>query len=140
MVIKVKKLYPDAVLPSFAHPGDAGMDLYAQSTVTIKAGGIEKIGTGISVELPEGFVGLVWDKSGLSSNYGLKTLGGVMDAGYRGEYIISLINLGKEDYVLEKGHKVAQLLVQEIEHPEIMEVEALVDSSRGVGAFGSTGK
>ena len=106
----------------------------------IKAGERVKIGVGISIEFSDEYVALVWDKSGLSSVNGLKVLGGVMDAGYRGEYIVSLVNLSNEDYVLEKGHKVAQLLIQKIERPEIQEVEQLSETSRGQGVFGSTGK
>lgn len=140
MILKVKKLYPDAILPSFARPGDAGMDLFAQNTTVIKAGEKVTIGTGIAMEFPDEYVGLVWEKSGLASVHGLVVLGGVMDAGYRGEYIVSLINLSKEDYILEKGHKVAQVLFQEVEHPEIVETDGLSDSHRGVGRFGSTGK
>jgi dUTP pyrophosphatase len=140
MQIKVRKLYPDAMLPSFAHPGDAGMDLYTRETITIKAGEIAKIPTGLSMEFSDEYVVLFWDKSGLSSNHFLKVMGGVMDSGYRGEYIVSLINLGKEDYILEKGHKVAQMLVQKIYQPKIKEVDLLNKTSRGLGRHGSTGK
>jgi dUTP pyrophosphatase len=139
-ILNVKRLHPDAKLPHFAHPGDAGMDLFSTETVLIKRGEIKKIPTGIAIELPPGYVSLLWDKSGLASNHGLKNVGGVIDAGYRGEYIVNLVNLGSEDYQIEKGHKVAQLLIQKIEHPEIKEVNELTDSSRGTGSFGSTGK
>ncbi|HEY0220958.1 MAG TPA: dUTP diphosphatase [Candidatus Paceibacterota bacterium] len=140
MILKVKKLTPDAVLPSFAHPGDAGMDLFANETVTLKPGEIGKIKSGVSMEIPDGYVGLYWDKSGLSNNHGIKMLGGVVDSGYRGELIMGVINLGKESYTFEKGHKVLQMLIQKVERPEIMEVEELTDTSRGTGGFGSTGK
>lgn len=140
LILKIKKLYPDAKLPSFAHPGDAGMDLFARENIIIKPGERKKISTGIAVEIPHGYVGLIWDKSSLASTYGLKNLGGVMDAGYRGDYIITLINLGQTEYVVEKHHKIAQLLIQKIEHPEIQEVNELSESQRGTGAFGSTGK
>src|SRR5438105_976049 len=109
MIIKIKKLYPDAKIPAYAHPGDAGMDIFAQESVTIKKGERKKIGTGVSLELPQGYVSLVWDKSGLAVNHGLKNLGGVIDANYRGEYFITLVNLGEADYRVEKGHKVAQV-------------------------------
>lgn len=140
LVLKIKKLRPDAVLPAYAHPGDAGMDIFAAEAVTIAPGQYAKIPTGVAIEVPEGYVSLVWDKSGLASNYGLKNLGGVIDAGYRGEYMITLINLGKEKYTIEKHHKVAQILIQKIEHPTIVEVAELSDTSRGQGGFGSTGK
>jgi len=138
--LKVKKLHPDAKLPEFVHHGDAGMDLFSKEKVTIKVGERVKISTGIAVEIPHGYVGLVWDKSGLAATHMLKNLGGVMDAGYRGEYIVTLINLGHEDYVVEKHHKIGQLLIQKVEHPKIVEVEELSDSVRGTGGFGSSGK
>jgi dUTP pyrophosphatase len=140
LTLKIKKLHPDAKIPSYAHPGDAGMDLYSLEKVEIKPGERLKIRTGIATELPDGYAGLWWDKSGLSNNYGLKVLGGVLDAGYRGELLVGLINLSKETYVVEKHHKVTQMLIQKVEHPEIIEVEELSDSSRGAGGFGSTGK
>lgn len=140
LTLKIKKLFPDAVLPSFAHPGDAGMDLFARKNILIKKGERKKIGTGIAIELPHGYVALIWDKSGLATNHGLTNLGGVIDAGYRGEYFVTLLNSGVEDYTIEKGHKIAQLLIQKVEHPTIEEVSELSDSRRGAGGFGSTGK
>ncbi len=140
MILKIKKLVPDAILPSYAHPGDAGLDMYANETVVINPNEAVKVKTGISIEIPDGFVGLVWDKSGLSTNHKIKTLGGVIDSGYRGESLIGLINLGDTPYIIEKGHKVAQMLIQKIERVEVSEVEELTDTSRGHGGFGSTGK
>jgi dUTP pyrophosphatase len=137
--IKIKKLHPDAILPSYAHPGDAGLDIYSVEDKIIKAGERILVSTGISIEIPEGFVGLVWDKSGLANNFGLKTMGGVMDAGYRGEYKIVLFNTSKEDYFIKRGSKIAQLLVQPIITAEIEQVQELSDTSRGQGGFGSTG-
>ena len=140
ITIKIKKLKPDAVLPNYAHSGDAGMDIYASENVHVRKGERAKVPTGIAMEIPEGYVGLVWDKSGLSINHGLKTLGGVIDAGYRGEIIIGIANLSSEDYTLEKGHKVAQLLIQKIESPVIEEAIELNNSHRGEKGLGSTGK
>ena len=140
MELKIKKLVPNAVLPKYAHEGDAGMDFFASETTVIKKGERVQVKTGIAMAIPEGYVGLIWDKSGLSHKYGLKTLGGVIDSGYRGEIMIGMINLGSEDYTFEVCHKVAQMLIQKVESPEIIEVESLDDTSRGVGAFGSTGK
>lgn len=139
--IKIKKLKPDAVLPNYAHQGDAGMDMYAAEDVHIKKGERAKVPTGVAMEIPEGYVGLVWDKSGLSMNHGLKTLGGVIDSGYRGEVMIGIINLSdNQDYTVVRGHKIAQLLIQKVEAPIIREVEELEDSHRGEKGFGSTGK
>lgn len=140
LTIKIKKLIPDAVVPNYAHVGDAGMDVYASEDVHIKKGERMKVPTGIAMEIPEGYVGLVWDKSGLSMNHGLKTLGGVIDAGYRGEIMIGIINLSNEDYTIGKGRKVAQILIQKVETSNIQETEELGDSHRGEKGFGSTGK
>lgn len=140
MELRIKKLTENAVLPQYAHLGDAGMDLFASERAMIKAGGRVQVKTGIAVAIPEGYVGLVWDKSGLSHKFGLKTLGGVVDAGYRGEIMVGIINLSDEDYTLEVGHKVAQMLIQKVESPLIVEVESLNETSRGEGGFGSTGK
>ena len=140
MKLKIKKLHADAVMPKYATQDDAGMDLFSIEDVVVEPMERKQIGTGIAMEIPEGFVGLVWDKSGLSHKFGLKTMGGVIDSGYRGEIKVGIINLGKEKYVFEKGHKVAQMIIQKKETPEIEEVNELSDSERGTGAFGSTGK
>ena len=140
MIIKIKKLNPEARVPSYAHPNDAGMDLFSLEENILGPGERAKIKTGLSMEIPEGYVGLVWDKSGLSTGYGLKTLAGVIDAGYRGEIQIGIINLSAETYTLKKHDKVAQMLIQPIERPDLEEVLELSDSHRGIGGFGSTGK
>lgn len=140
MELKVKKLHPDAKLPTYAHHNDAGFDLYAIESVTIPAGERVLVGTGIAIEIPDGYVGLIWDKSGLSNTHGLKTLGGVVDAGYRGEIKAGVVNLSDESYTITVGHKVAQMLIQKVEHAEIREATELSDAVRGEGGFGSTGK
>jgi dUTP pyrophosphatase len=114
--------------------------LFAIESVAIIPNQRVQVGTGIAMEIPEGYVGLVWDKSGLSHKFGLKVLGGVIDSGYRGEVKVGIINLSTEKYFLEKGHKVAQMLIQKVEKTEIVEVAELTDSERGEGGFGSTGK
>ena len=140
MKIKIKKLNEEAKIPSYAHFDDAGMDLYAVEDILIKVGERVQVPTGLAMELPVGCVGLIWDKSGLSHRNGLKTLGGVLDSGYRGEILVGIINLSNEDYMLEKGHKVAQMIIQEKIGVEFEEVEELDESERGVGGIGSTGK
>ncbi len=140
LTIKIKRLHPEAVIPHFAHQADAGMDIFSTETVVIKKGERKKIATGIAIELPEGYVSLVWDKSGLATNHGLTNLAGVIDAGYRGEYFITMLNTGDADYTIEKGHKIAQILIQKVEHPTIEEVTELSDSERGAGGHGSSGK
>jgi len=140
MKIKVKKLEMEAKLPIYAHPADAGMDFFALRETEIKAGEIVRVKTGIALELPDGYVGLVWDKSGLAANHGLKTMAGVLDSGYRGEFQIVMTNLSKENYLIRKHEKVAQLLIQPVASAEVEEVKELSETSRGVGGFGSTGK
>lgn len=126
--------------PSYAHPGDAGLDLYAREETVFAPGERGVILTGLSILIPEGFVGLVWDKSGLSIKEGLKILGGVIDSGYRGEVGIGVINLSKDTYTFLRGHKVAQILIQKVEKVELEIVNELDVTSRGTGGLGSTGK
>ncbi|MEY4440665.1 MAG: hypothetical protein RLY49_291 [Candidatus Parcubacteria bacterium] len=140
MNIKVKKLHPEAIIPKIAHMGDAGADLFATESVTLKPGERGQVPTGLALEIPQGYVALIWDKSGVSHKGGIKTLGGVIDSGYRGEWLVGVINLGIEEYAFEKGHKVAQFLIQKIETPTFEEVIELSDTSRGDSGFGSTGK
>ncbi len=140
LIVKVKKLDPEAILPSYAHPGDAGLDVYSNETITIKPGEAVKVKTGISFEIPDGYVGLMWDKSGIAFNHKLKTLSGVIDSGYRGESLVSVINIGTEAYTVEKGHKIVQMLIQKVERVEVVQADELSDTSRGTGGFGSTGK
>ena len=138
MNIKIKKLRDGAKIPAYAHSGDAGFDLFSVDEIVVPAGARVLVGTGIALEIPDGFVGLIWDKSGLATAHGLKTLGGVVDAGYRGE--VKVINLSVENYTIGAGHKVAQMLIQKVEHTTIEEVAELSGAARGEGGFGSTGK
>ena len=139
MQLKIKKLHKDAKIPTHGHPGDAGMDFYANETVIFPVGEQKRVHTGVAVEIPENHVGLIWDKSSVSFNLGLKVFGGVIDAGYRGEIIMCLLNTSKKEVVLEKGHKIAQMLIQKFEHCDIVEVAELTDTVRGAGREGSTG-
>lgn len=140
MKIKIKLLHEDAILPKYAHPDDAGMDLFAIEDTTFMPGEIKPVKSGIAVEIPKGHVGLIWDKSGIGVKEGLKVMGGVIDSGYRGEILIGMANISKKSYVFEKGHKVAQMLVQKIERPSVVLVNKLSETKRGHGALGSTGK
>lgn len=140
MKILVKKLHPDAKIPRFAHEGDAGMDLYSVESLILAPMQRVSCRTGIAIQLPRGYVGLVWDKGSVSHKGGVKTLGGVMDSNYTGEYQIGLVNLGSEPYEIAIGQKIAQLLIQPVEEPEVSIVEELHETSRGHRAFGSTGK
>lgn len=140
MIFKIKKTHPAAKIPTYALSGDAGMDLYSIENITIDPMAVVQVKTGVEIELPKGTVGLVWDKSGLATNYGISVMGGVFDENYRGELIVSLINLSKDLFAINQGEKVAQLLIQKIEHPEVIEVRELSPSERGRGRLGSTGK
>lgn len=139
MILKIKKLHKDAKLPTHGHPGDAGMDFYALGRVVFLPHKRTQVPTGVALEIPKGHVGLIWDKSGVSFNLGLKILGGVIDAGYRGELVMSLYNTSGKKVIIEKGQKVAQMIIQKFEHCEIKEVQKLSESVRGHGREGSTG-
>lgn len=139
MKIKIKKLKDGAKLPSYAHYGDVGMDLYAMETVTIKPMEHYRFWHGFAMEFPEGYAAIVKDKSSISKA-GLSTMGGVFDAGYRGEYNTHLVNLGSEPYTIEEGDKVSQILIMPVTIAELEETDALSESARGEGGFGSTGK
>jgi dUTP pyrophosphatase len=141
MELRVKKLDERAKLPSYAHPGDAGLDFFALDDFVVPAGKqTSNIRTGVSIAIPDGFVGLFWDKSGLGSKNGLKVMAGVIDSGYRGELLLSLFNTSNQDYHFKAGDKVMQLVIQPVVSAQIIETENLPDSARGEGGFGSTGK
>ena len=140
MKIKIKKLNLEAKLPNYAHPGDVGLDLYSLEDYDLKPGERKIFFVGFALEFPEGYAVIVKDKGSLPNKAGLHTMGGVYDAGYRGEYNVNLINLGQDAYHIEKGDKIAQLVIYPVIIAELEEVENLADSHRGEGRFGSTGK
>jgi dUTP pyrophosphatase len=139
MKLFVKKLNADVrgILP-YEHDTDAGLDLCASNEVELLSNVPTKVGTGIAVHIPDGHVGLVWDKSSIGS-FGVKTLGGVIDAGYRGEIFIVMINLTKEKINFPAGKKIAQMIIQKYERVDIEYVDNLEDTTRGDKGFGSTG-
>lgn len=139
MKIKIKKLKDDAKIPAYAHSGDVGMDMYAMETVTINPGEHYRFWHGFAMEFSEGYMAKVFDKSSISKA-GLHTLGGVFDAGYRGEYNTHLVNLSNEPYTVEEGDKVSQIVLVPVSIAEIEISDTLSETSRGEGAFGSTGK
>src|SRR3989344_5413633 len=110
--LKIVRLDKDMKMPAYAHDTDGAFDLYAAETVVIKPGERVSIPTGLKMEIPAGYVGFIWDKSGLSHKFGLKTFGGVIDAGYRGEILVGMMNLGAASYTFEKNHKLAQISIQ----------------------------
>jgi len=140
--IKIKKLpgAEDLPDPHYAYESDAGLDVFVREEVVLAPGERAQVPTGLAIELPHGYVALVWDKSGISHKGGIKTLGGVIDAGYRGECAIGVVNLSKETYTFKRGDKVAQILIQKVEHPTIEFVDELGDAERGDRGFGSSGK
>lgn len=140
MQISVKNIHPEAKMPTYAHPGDAGMDVYAAEAVTIAPGAQECVSTGITLAIPEGHVGLIWDKSGLACKSGLTVLGGVIDAGYRGEILVQLYNTSDTVHSFAVGDKVAQMLIQPVVRAELVAVDELDDTPRGTDGFGSTGE
>lgn len=138
----VHRLDPSLPLPSYGHPGDAGMDLHARSAVVLAPGERAQVPTGISIALPAGYVGLVHPRSGLALRHGVTVLNapGTIDAGFRGEVSVLLVNLDpRESAIIERGDRVAQLVVTRVGHAQLVEVESLPGSHRGDGGFGSTG-
>jgi dUTP pyrophosphatase len=139
--LEVKRLAAGVPLPAYAHEGDAGLDLAASVAVRLGPGERAAVPTGLAVAIPTGWVGLVHPRSGLARRHGLTVANapGTIDAGYRGELQVLLINLGDEVVDLAAGDRIAQLLLQQVGRAEVVEVDALSDTARGEGGFGSTG-
>lgn len=145
--LAVVRLDRDLPMPVRAHDGDAGVDLYSAQDVQLAPGQRALVPTGVAVAIPHGMVGLVHPRSGLAARVGLSIVNspGTIDAGYRGEIMVSLINLDRETpIVISRGDRIAQLLVQRVELPELVEVTSfdeagLADTSRGAGGYGSSG-
>ena len=136
MKIKIKKLHPDALIPKYAHQGDAGMDVFAISKKETDK--FIEYGTGLAFEVPEGYVMLVFARSSVTNkDLMLKNSVGVLDAGYRGELVMRFNKFGDEEY--EVGDKIGQIVILPYPSIEFQEVEELSESSRGKGGFGSTG-
>ncbi|MFI5931109.1 dUTP diphosphatase [Actinoplanes sp. NPDC051494] len=142
MDIQVRLLDPDLPVPAYSHPGDAGADLYAAESVEIAPGERAPVRTGLAIALPEGYVGLVHPRSGLAAKLGVTVLNapGTVDAGYRGEILVVLINHDRANTVkISRGDRIAQLVVQRVERAVFHVVDELSDTSRGAGGHGSTG-
>jgi dUTP pyrophosphatase len=140
--VRIKRLDPGVPVPSYAHPGDAGADLATTVDVRLEPGERALVPTGVSIALPEGYVGLVHPRSGLAARFGLSIVNapGTVDAGYRGEVKVALVNLDPRVPVqLRRGDRIAQLVVQRVEHATFIEVDELPGSVRGAGGYGSTG-
>lgn len=139
MKLQIQKLDPSAKLPSYAYEGDAGMDLFSLEETQIPAGERVAVRTGLKFAIPKGYAGFIWDKSGLAVKHHLKTMAGVLDSNYRGELLVVLTNLGREMYKVERGSKIAQLVIKLVANPEIEECEIQDKTERGKGGFGSSG-
>jgi len=141
-VIPIRRLDPDLPLPAYAHPGDAGADLVAAEDADLVPGGRATVRTGIAVAIPEGYVGLVHPRSGLAARLGVTVLNapGTVDAGYRGEILVILVNHDRDRTVkISRGDRIAQLVVQRVERAVFHVVDTLDDTVRGAGGTGSTG-
>lgn len=140
--VLVQRLEPEMALPGYAHPGDAGADLATAADVELPPGERVTVGTGVAVALPEGYAGFVHPRSGLAAKWGLTLVNapGTVDAGYRGEIKVTLLNTDRTDTLrLRRGDRVAQLIVQRVERAAFHEAAVLPDSVRGEGGHGSTG-
>ena len=139
MEIKVQRLTKSARLPSKANEFDAGWDLYASDEAVIEPTKTELIGTDIALGIPAGYVGLIWDRSGMAAKRGIHRFAGVIDSGYRGEIKVCLWNSSEEFCVINKGDKIAQILFQPVPHFALTEANTLTSTDRGSGGFGSSG-
>lgn len=142
--VEVVRLDPELPLPRYAKDGDAGVDLVARQDATLPAGGGRAlIPTGIAIAIPRGYAGFIQPRSGLALSHGITCLNtpGLIDSGYRGELKVLLINTDPvHDFMVTRGERIAQLVLQAVEHVEFVEVEELSDSERGSGGFGHTGR
>ncbi len=136
--LKIERLSPFTKLPTCAHAGDAGLDLYANDYATLHPGDIVGIKTGLKIKIPEGYVGLIWDKSGLA-RIGIHTLGGVIDSGYRGEIVVLIKNSSHDIFHIAPGQKIAQIIIQKVELPKIIEEKISDKTERSEKGFGSSG-
>jgi dUTP pyrophosphatase len=140
--VQLKMLDPDLEAPSYAHPGDAGADLRAREDVVLQPGERRLVPTGVAIALPHGFVALIHPRSGLATKHGLTIVNapGTVDAGYRGEISVTLLNTDASQAIeLRRGDRIAQMVIQRVEHAQFIPVNELSDSVRGTGGFGSTG-
>lgn len=141
MQLKIKKVHPKAIIPTYANPGDAGMDLYAVEDKVIHPGETALIQTGIKIELPPNYEAQIRPRSGLALKNSITVLNtpGTIDEGYRGEIGVILINHGKSPFTVEIGMRIAQMVISAVHRVEILEVDELTESERGEGGFGSSG-
>lgn len=140
--ISIKMLDSDLPVPNYAHPSDAGADLHAREGLVLEPGERALVRTGIALAIPHGYVGLVHPRSGLATKHGITVVNapGTVDAGYRGEIMVTLLNTDKaEAFTINRGDRIAQLVIQKVEQAQFIEVDSLEETARGAGGFGSTG-
>lgn len=142
MTLRFMKVHPGAVLPAYAHPGDAGMDVRSVADLTIRPGGRALVPTGLVALLPPGYEAQVRPRSGLALKHGVTVLNspGTIDSGYRGEIGVVLANLGESDFHVAKGDRIAQIVIAPVTRAEIAETFEVDETDRGQGGFGSTGQ
>ena len=138
--IAIKKLTKSATVPTKNNTSDAGWDLYAVEDAVINSGDRTTIATGVAMPIPEGYVGLIWDRSGMATKRGVHRFAGVIDSGYRGEIKVCLWNSSSEHCVINKGDRMAQILFQPVPPLPMIEVQQLQTTSRGKQGFGSSGR
>jgi len=141
MTLSFKRIHPDAVLPAYAHPSDAGMDIHSVKALVIPAGKRALVPTGLVVNLPMGYEAQVRPRSGLALKFGVTVLNtpGTIDAGYRGEIGVILANFGEMDFEVKVGDRIAQLVIAPVTQPTVVETSEVEETDRGAGGFGSTG-
>lgn len=142
MVLRFKRIHPDAVLPAYAHTSDAGMDIRSVEDIVIPAGKRALVHTGLVMLLPPMYEAQVRPRSGLALKSGVTVLNtpGTIDSGYRGEVGVILANFGDADFQVKKGDKIAQVVIAPVTQPEVVETDEIDETDRGAGGFGSTGK
>jgi len=139
MQVNIQRLDKDVELVSYAKKGDAGFDLRSSHNEVIKAGEKKIVKTGLKMAIPKGFVGLIWDRSGIAAKHEIHALAGVVDSGYRGEIGVVLKNLSLKDFEIKKNMRIAQMIIQPFLSANLIEVEELDSTERNDGGFGSSG-
>jgi dUTP pyrophosphatase len=139
MKLKIIRLDKDIPTPRYMREDDVAFDLYSRESHTLKPMEWKLFGIGLKMEIPKGYIGNIRDRSGLAVKYAIHTLAGVIDPGFRGEVGVVLINLSNKDFNVEKGMRIAQMIIQQVEYVDIVEVDELSDAERNQNSFGSTG-
>jgi dUTP pyrophosphatase len=137
--VKIHRIDKTVDVPFYANQGDAAFDLRSAEERVLKPGEKHIVKTGLCVAIPSGYVGLIWDRSGLAAKHSMHCLAGVIDSGYRGEVGVVIKNLGDSDFLVEKNMRIAQMLIQPVASASLVEVDSLDDTERSSGGFGSTG-